>query len=162
MMDYHRQNKVDIKIIRIFNTYGPNMAPNDGRVVSNFIIQALKNNDITVYGKGDQTRSFQYIDDLIQAMCKMMDKESFIGPVNIGNPKEFTIRELAELIIELTGSRSKIVCRDLPSDDPVRRNPNISLARKELNWEPVVNLREGLVSTISYFDKLLQDKDNMS
>jgi UDP-glucuronate decarboxylase len=161
MMDYHRQNKVDIKIVRIFNTYGPNMAPNDGRVVSNFIVQALKNNDITVYGRGDQTRSFQYIDDLILAMDKMMDKEQFIGPVNIGNPNEFTIRELAELIIELTGSRSKIVFKDLPSDDPVRRNPDISLAKRELNWEPKVALRDGLTLTISYFEKLLKENGSI-
>jgi UDP-glucuronate decarboxylase len=155
MMDYHRQNKVDIKIVRIFNSYGPNMALNDGRVISNFIVQALKNDDITVYGKGDQTRSFQYIDDLILAMAKMMDKDDFVGPVNIGNPSEFTIRELAEIIIELTGSRSKIVFRDLPSDDPVRRNPDITLAKKELNWEPQVALRDGLKLTVSYFKKLL-------
>ena len=157
MMDYHRQNNVDIKIIRIFNTYGPRMHPNDGRVVSNFIVQALYGNDITVFGKGDQTRSFQYIDDLVDGTIRMMEKESFIGPVNIGNPNEFTIKELAEIVVDMIGSKSKIIYEKLPEDDPTQRQPDISLARKELNWEPVVELRSGLEKTIEYFDKLLNN-----
>lgn len=156
-MDYHRQNKVDIKIIRIFNTYGPRMHPNDGRVVSNFIVQALKNEDITVYGDGNQTRSFQYVDDLVEGMIKMMNSEKyFIGPVNMGNPGEFTINELAEKVIKLTGSKSKIIYQKLPSDDPMQRKPDISLANKKLNWEPKIKLDEGLVKTIEYFKKLLE------
>ncbi|MBN2349803.1 MAG: SDR family oxidoreductase [Bacteroidales bacterium] len=157
-MDYHNQNRVKIKIVRIFNTYGPNMHPNDGRVVSNFIVQALKNQDITVYGKGDQTRSFQYIDDLIEALIRMMGtSDDFIGPVNLGNPYEFTIHELAELIIKLTGSKSKIIYCALPSDDPVQRQPDITLAKKHLNnWEPKIGIEEGLSKTIVYFKKLLR------
>ena len=157
MMDYHRQNNVDIKIIRIFNTYGPRMHPNDGRVVSNFIVQALYGNDITIFGKGDQTRSFQYIDDLVDGTIRMMEKESFIGPVNIGNPNEFTIKELAEIVLDMVGSKSKIIYEKLPEDDPTQRQPDISLARKKLNWEPVVELRSGLEKTIEYFDKLLNN-----
>lgn len=153
-MDYHRQNKVDIRIIRIFNTYGPNMHPNDGRVVSNFVVQALKNKDITIYGKGDQTRSFQYIDDLISGMIKMMNNKDFIGPVNLGNPGEFTIKELAEKILKLIPeSKSRIVYNELPKDDPKQRRPDISLAKERLNWEPKVNLQEGLKKTIEYFRK---------
>jgi len=155
-MDYHRQNNVKVKIIRIFNTYGPNMNPNDGRVVSNFIVQALKNQDITIFGDGMQTRSFQYVDDLIEGMVRMMASEdSFTGPVNIGNPGEFTMLELASLIIELTGSKSKIVFMPLPSDDPKQRQPNIDLAKEKLDWEPKVQLREGLIKTIGYFDKII-------
>jgi UDP-glucuronate decarboxylase len=151
-INYHRQNNVRIKIMRIFNTYGPRMHPNDGRVVSNFIVQALKGNDITIYGDGSQTRSFCYVDDLIGGMIGMMNsREDFIGPVNVGNPGEFTIRELAEMVIELTGSHSKIVYEPLPSDDPMQRQPDITLARKELDWEPVIPLREGLLKTIEYF-----------
>ncbi len=158
MMDYHRQNGVDIKIIRIFNTYGPRMAMNDGRVVSNFIIQALKNKDITVFGKGEQTRSFQYIDDLVAGTLRMMDVDNFIGPVNIGNPDEFTILELAEKVIELTGSRSKIVYKPLPADDPTQRKPDITLAKQKLGWQPKVKLEEGLKQTIAYFDRLLSEQ----
>jgi UDP-glucuronate decarboxylase len=155
MMDYYRQNKVDIKIIRIFNTYGPRMAMNDGRVVSNFIIQALRNEKITIYGNGRQTRSFQYIDDLITGSLSMMAKDNFTGPVNLGNPDEFTILELAQLVIELTGSKSKLVHLPLPSDDPVQRQPDITLARKTLNWQPKIELREGLSKTIAYFEQHL-------
>jgi UDP-glucuronate decarboxylase len=155
-MDYHRQNKVKIKIIRIFNTYGPNMNPHDGRVVSNFIVQALKNKDITIFGDGKQTRSFQYVDDLLEGMTKMMaTDESFVGPVNIGNPNEFTMLELADRIIELTGSKSKIVYRPLPSDDPKQRKPDIHLAKEKLDWEPKIKLKEGLIKTIAYFEKLI-------
>lgn len=156
-VNYHQQNQVRIKIIRIFNTYGPRMHPQDGRVVSNFIIQALKNEDITIYGKGDQTRSFQYVDDLVEGMIRMMGtREEFTGPVNIGNPGEFTIKELAEKVIQLTGATSKLVYRPLPEDDPMQRQPNISLAQKELNgWEPKVHLEEGLLKTIHYFKELL-------
>ena len=150
--DYHRQHKLDIKVVRIFNTYGPNMHPNDGRVVSNFIMQALTNRDITVYGNGEQTRSFCYIDDLIEGMLKMMDsgKEN-IGPINLGNPVEFKIIELAKLIIQLTNSKSKIINKDLPTDDPVRRKPDISLAKNILNWEPKTEVTDGLRETIDYF-----------
>lgn len=156
-MDYHNQNKVAIKIIRIFNTYGPNMNPVDGRVVSNFIVQALQGRDITIFGDGLQTRSFQYVDDLVEGMIRMMGSESdFLGPVNLGNPNEFTMLELAEAIIELTGSKSKIIHLDLPQDDPKQRQPDISLAKHKLNgWEPKIQLREGLITTISYFDQLL-------
>ncbi|MBR6099236.1 SDR family oxidoreductase [bacterium] len=158
MMDYHRQNHVDTRIIRIFNTYGPNMAPNDGRVVSNFIIQALKNEDITIYGDGMQTRSFCYVSDLIDGMIKMMNNpQGFIGPVNLGNPSERTILDFAKLIIELTGSKSKIVYRPLPGDDPTQRKPDISLAKKELGWEPKVDIRDGLAKTIEYFEKKLSE-----
>jgi UDP-glucuronate decarboxylase len=154
---YHNQNGVKIKIIRIFNTYGPRMNPNDGRVVSNFIVQALKNNDITVYGDGSQTRSFQYIDDLLSAMIKMMaTDDNLTGPINIGNPEEFTIKELAEKIIDLTGSKSKIIYKPLPKDDPVRRKPDIRLAMEKLSWQPSTPLDEGLKKTIAYFDELLK------
>lgn len=156
-MDYHHQNNVRIKIIRIFNTYGPNMHPNDGRVVSNLIVQALQNKDITIYGDGSQTRSFQYIDDLIEGMVRMMNTpESVIGPVNIGNPDEFTILQLAEKILDFTGSKSKLVYKQLPSDDPTQRKPDISRAKELLNWEPKINLNEGLLKTITYFDQLLK------
>jgi len=155
-MNYHQQNKVRIKIIRIFNTYGTRMHPQDGRVVSNFIIQALHNEDITIYGDGKQTRSFQYISDLIEGMTRMMATgDEFIGPVNIGNPTEFTIRELAEKVIELTGTRSKLIFMPLPQDDPTQRQPNISLAKQELSgWEPKIHLEEGLLQTIAYFKQL--------
>jgi UDP-glucuronate decarboxylase len=153
-MNYHRQNNVTIKIIRIFNTYGPRMHPNDGRVVSNFINQSLKNEDITIYGNGSQTRSFSYVDDTIEGMIRMMNTRSeFIGPVNIGNPVEFTILELAQQVIELTSSKSKIIYHPLPSDDPLQRKPDITLAKQELQWEPKVQLREGLQKTIEYFSK---------
>lgn len=156
-MDYHRQYKVRIKIIRIFNTYGPNMHPKDGRVVSNFIVQALQGKDITIYGEGSQTRSFQYIDDMIEGMTRMMDTEdSFIGPVNIGNPCEFTIQELAELVLRMTGSKAKIVYQPLPSDDPAQRRPDISLAKSKLNWEPAIALEDGLKETINYFKRILK------
>ncbi len=155
-MDYHKQNKVRIKIVRIFNTYGPRMHPNDGRVVSNFIVQALQNKDITIYGDGQQTRSFQYVDDLVEGMVRMMaSREVFTGPVNIGNPNEFTILELAEKVIRLTGSHSKIVSMPLPPDDPSQRQPDIALAQKELDWAPVVQLDEGLAKTIDYFRSIL-------
>ena len=150
--DYYRQHNLDIKVVRIFNTYGPNMHPNDGRVVSNFIVQALTNQDITVYGNGEQTRSFCYIDDLVNGIFKMMSSEkNFIGPVNLGNPVEFKIIDLAQTIIKLTNSKSKIVNKELPTDDPIRRKPNISLAKKVLDWEPNFNLEEGLKLTIDYF-----------
>ena len=153
-MDYHRQNGVRIKIIRIFNTYGPRMNPNDGRVVSNVIVQALKGEDITIYGDGTQTRSFQYVDDLIEVMIRMMaTRDDFIGPVNTGNPGEFTMLELAQKIIELTGSRSKIVYRPLPGDDPKQRKPDITLAKEKLDWEPKIRLEEGLKRTIAYFEE---------
>ncbi|QOG00786.1 UDP-glucuronic acid decarboxylase family protein [Flavobacterium sp. MDT1-60] len=156
-MDYHNQNRVAIKIIRIFNTYGPNMNPADGRVVSNFIVQALQGKDITIFGDGLQTRSFQYVDDLVEGMIRMMGSEpSFLGPVNLGNPNEFTMLELAQAIIELIGSKSKIIHLDLPQDDPKQRQPDISLANNKLEgWEPKIQLREGLITTISYFEKLL-------
>jgi UDP-glucuronate decarboxylase len=159
-MNYHRQNGVKIKVIRIFNTYGPRMNPNDGRVVSNFIVQALKGEDITIFGDGTQTRSFQYVDDLLEGMVRMMEsRDEFIGPVNIGNPNEFTMLELANEVIALTNSRSKIIHLPLPADDPTQRQPNIDLAKLELNgWEPKVQLREGLGRTIEYFDKLLAEK----
>jgi len=153
--DYHRQNNVDIRVIRIFNTYGPRMMPNDGRVVSNFITQALKGDDITVYGDGKQTRSFCYVDDLIEAMIRMMNQEEIVGPVNTGNPNEFTILELAEKVIDMTGSKSKIIFEPLPVDDPMQRKPDGSLAKKKLGWEPKVNLDEGLEKTITYFKSLV-------
>jgi len=158
-MDYHNQNDVKIKIIRIFNTYGPRMHPQDGRVVSNFIVQALKGDDITIFGDGLQTRSFQYVDDLIEGTHRMMSsRDSFIGPVNLGNPVEFTMLELAKEVVDLIGSKSKIVFLPLPQDDPLQRQPDISLAKKELEgWEPKVNLKEGLQYTINYFDKLLKE-----
>ncbi|WP_281185185.1 UDP-glucuronic acid decarboxylase family protein [Trichlorobacter lovleyi] len=152
MMDYHRQNKVDIRIIRIFNTYGPRMAENDGRVVSNFILQALKNEDITVFGEGRQTRSFCYVSDLIDGMIRMMENEQdFIGPVNLGNPVENTILEFAEKIITITGSKSKIIYKPLPQDDPKQRRPDISLAQEKLGWQPSVDLETGLKATADYF-----------
>jgi UDP-glucuronate decarboxylase len=154
--DYHRQNRVDIRVMRIFNTYGPRMHPDDGRVVSNFIVQALRGEDITVYGDGSQTRSFCYVDDLLDGMMKLMEHASLTGPVNMGNPHEFTIRQLAEEVISMTGSRSRIVERPLPSDDPRQRQPDISLAKRELGWEPRVKLRDGLAHTIAYFDDLLK------
>jgi UDP-glucuronate decarboxylase len=158
-MSYHEQNNVRIKIIRIFNTYGPKMHPNDGRVVSNFIVQALKNNDITIYGDGSQTRSFQYVDDLLDGMIKMMETgDDFIGPVNIGNPGEFTILELAKKVIDLTGSKSEIIYQPLPQDDPLQRKPDITLAKKVLDWEPKIKLEEGLKKTIAYFDQLLKEE----
>ncbi len=154
--DYWRQNQVAIKVVRIFNTYGPRMHPYDGRVVSNFIVQALKGEDLTIYGDGSQTRSFCYVDDLIEAMVRMMDSpEGFTGPVNIGNPGEFTMLELAELVIKLSGARSKIVHRPLPQDDPRQRRPDIGLAKDKLGWEPKVPLDEGLKRTIAYFKELL-------
>ena len=155
--DYYRQNNVRIKVIRIFNTYGPNMHPNDGRVVSNFIVQALKGKDITIYGDGSQTRSFCYCDDLIRGMIAMMNTDdSITGPINLGNPHEFTIKQLAELVIELTGSKSQIIYEPLPSDDPTQRQPIIDKAKAILGWEPTVQLREGLIKTIEYFDKKLK------
>lgn len=159
-MDYHVQNNVDIKIIRIFNTYGPRMHPNDGRVVSNFIIQALQNKDITVYGDGQQTRSFQYVDDLVEGMIRMMNSENgFWGPVNIGNPNEFTILELAQKVIGLTNSKSKIIYLPMPQDDPTQRKPDIALAKQKLGgWQPHVQLDQGLVKTIDYFDRLINDR----
>ncbi len=154
--DYHRQHGVDIKVMRIFNTYGPRMDIGDGRVVSNFIVQALRGQDITIYGDGSQTRSFCYVDDLIEGMIRLMNsREGFTGPVNIGNPGEFTIKQLAEMVIDLTGSSSKIIYCDLPADDPMQRKPDITLAKKELNWEPSIKLREGLLSTIEYFKSVI-------
>jgi len=155
MMDYHRQNRVDVRIVRIFNTYGPRMAVEDGRVVSNFIVQALKGEPLTVYGDGRQTRSFCYVTDLVEALIKMMNTEGFIGPVNLGNPGEFTILELAEKIIQLTGSSSGIVHNPLPQDDPARRCPDISLAEAKLDWRPKVGLDEGLAATVDDFKKRL-------
>jgi len=156
--DYHRQHKLCIKVARIFNTYGPNMHPNDGRVVSNFIMQALRNEPITVYGNGSQTRSFCYVDDLINAFLSLMNNtpDTFTGPINTGNPIEFTIKELAEKIIDLIGSSSKLIYKTLPGDDPSQRQPDISLAKKSLNWEPKIQLEEGLIKTIPYFEKLLK------
>lgn len=154
--DYHRQQDVDIKVIRIFNTYGPNMDAEDGRVVSNFIVQALKGEDITIYGRGEQTRSFCYVDDLVEGMYRMMNsRDGFTGPVNLGNPGEFTMLELADKILGLTGSKSKIVYRPLPQDDPMQRKPVIDLAEKELGWKPVIMLKEGLKRTIAYFERRL-------
>ena len=156
--DYHRQHDLEIKVARIFNTYGPNMHPNDGRVVSNFIVQALKGKDITVYGEGTQTRSFCYVDDLIEGFVRLMDTPvDFTGPVNLGNPDEYTILELAENIIDMTGSSSKVVYKPLPSDDPVQRCPDISLAREKLDWQPAVKLRDGLRDTIAYFERILSN-----
>ncbi len=154
MMDYYRQNNVDTKIVRIFNTYGPNMAQNDGRVVSNFILQALKNEDITIYGDGSQTRSFCYVDDLIEGLIRMMNSK-LVGPVNLGNPSERTILDFAKLIIKLTNSKSQIIYKPLPSDDPTQRQPDISLAKKELDWEPKIDIEEGLMKTINYFKELI-------
>ncbi len=155
-VNYHQQNNVRIKIIRIFNTYGPRMHPNDGRVVSNFIVQALHGKDITIYGNGMQTRSFQYVDDLVEGMLRMMgSREDFTGPVNLGNPGEFTMLELAEKVIKLTKSNSKLIFQPLPADDPMQRKPDISLAKKELDWEPKINLEEGLGRTIDYFKTIV-------
>jgi UDP-glucuronate decarboxylase len=160
--DYHRQHKLDIRVARIFNTYGPRMHPNDGRVVSNFIVQALKGNDITVYGEGKQTRSFCFVDDLLDGIMTFMDLPDgpdgalgFPGPINLGNPHEFTIRQLAELVIEMTGSKSRIVQAPLPADDPLQRRPNISLAKSKLDWQPKVDIHDGLKKTIQYFDQML-------
>ena len=154
--DYHRENQVDIRVVRIFNTYGPRMLENDGRVVSNFIVQALKGEDITIYGNGSQTRSFCYVDDLLDAMMGVMDQGETVGPVNIGNPVEFSIRELAEKVLEKTNSSSKLVEKPLPSDDPTQRKPDISLAEKVLEWSPKVQLEEGLDRTIPYFQSILE------
>jgi len=157
--DYRRQHKLPIKVARIFNTYGPGMHPADGRVVSNFVIQALRNEDITVYGEGQQTRSFCYVDDLVEGLLRLMETpDTVTGPVNLGNPVEFTIRQLAEQIIELTGASSKIVFHPLPQDDPKQRRPNINLAQNLLDWQPKVQLRDGLKKTIAYFDKLLREE----
>ena len=155
-MDYHRQNNVDIRIVRIFNTYGPRMLMNDGRVVSNFIVQALKGEDLTIYGDGSQTRSFCYVDDLIEGFVRMMNQDKIIGPVNIGNPGEFTMLELAKEVLDLTGSKRKIVYKPLPGDDPKMRRPNIDLAKSALGWEPTIPLRQGLEKTIVYFEELLK------
>ncbi len=156
-VNYQRQNDVKIKIARIFNTYGPRMHPNDGRVVSNFIVQALKGEDITIFGEGNQTRSFQYVDDLVKGLISLMEdtEDSFTGPVNIGNPGEFTILELAQLILELTNSNSKLIYLPLPADDPMQRKPDITLAREKLNWKPEIPLKEGLVKTIKYFESVI-------
>ena len=154
--DYHRQHQTDIKVVRIFNTYGPRMHPNDGRVVSNFIVQALQGKDITIYGDGSQTRSFCYVDDLIDAMIKTMNSEKgFTGPVNIGNPGEFTMLQLAEMVLKLSNSKSKIIYQPLPSDDPKQRQPNIDLAKTKLGWQPKVNLEDGLKETIAYFKRMI-------
>lgn len=155
MMDYHRQNSVDVRIVRIFNTYGPYMSENDGRVVSNFIIQALAGRDITIYGDGSQTRSFCYVDDLVEGMLRMMNQDEFIGPVNLGNPEEYTVKQLAEMILSLTGSSSRLVYKPLPENDPVRRRPDITLARKRLGWSPKIDTTEGLKKTIQYFRQSL-------
>ncbi|ROT99309.1 SDR family oxidoreductase [Marinobacter halodurans] len=158
--DYYRQHNLPIKVARIFNTYGPRMHPNDGRVVSNFVVQALKGEDITIYGEGQQTRSFCYVDDLIEGFVRLMNSpEELTGPVNMGNPREFTIKELAEQVIELTGSSSNLVFKPLPQDDPKQRQPDIQMARQELGWEPTIRLEEGLRKTISYFDELLTLND---
>ncbi len=154
--DYHRQNRVNIRVVRIFNTYGPRMHPNDGRVVSNFIVQALTNQDITVYGDGSQTRSFCYVDDLIEGLIRMMNgPDDFVGPVNLGNPTEFTILDLAEKTIRLTGSKSKIIFKPLPQDDPLQRRPDITLAKEMLQWEPSIDVEKGLNKTIEYFRSIL-------
>jgi UDP-glucuronate decarboxylase len=161
MMDYHRSNKVDIRIVRIFNTYGPRMAFNDGRVVSNFMVQALKGQPLTIYGKGNQSRSFCYVSDMVAGLMAMMEQKEFIGPVNLGNPGEFTILELAEIIRELTGSKSEIVFKPLPPDDPVQRRPDISLAREKLQWQPTVDLKEGLQKTIEDFERRLKEQNQL-
>lgn len=161
--DYRRQHNLEIKVVRIFNTYGPRMHPNDGRVVSNLIVQALRGSDITIYGNGEQTRSFCYVDDLVEAMIRMMNTDSKVtGPINIGNPSEFTIRQLAEIIIDITGSSSKIVYKSLPPDDPKQRRPNIDKARDILKWEPTVALRNGIEKTVIYFDNLMRNQENVS
>jgi UDP-glucuronate decarboxylase len=156
--DYHRQNGVDVRVVRIFNTYGPRMLLDDGRVVSNFIVQALQGNDITIYGSGEQTRSFCYVDDLVEGLVRMMDQDDFTGPVNLGNPNEITIRELASRVIELTGSRSKLIEMPLPKDDPYRRRPDITLAQENLDWTPSVDLEKGLRLAIAYFDEALRSE----
>lgn len=157
--DYHRQHALRVKVARIFNTYGPYMHPNDGRVVSNFIVQALRNEAITIYGDGEQTRSFCYVDDMIDAFVRLMDTpDKMVGPINLGNPDEFTIHELAQKVVQLTGSRSEIIFKALPSDDPTRRCPDISVARDKLGWEPAVKLEEGLIRTIAYFDEILGER----
>jgi UDP-glucuronate decarboxylase len=154
--DYHRQHKLEIKVARIFNTYGPRMHPNDGRVVSNFVVQALKGEPITIYGDGSQTRSFCYVDDLIEGFVRLMDSpKDFTGPVNLGNPGEFSMQELAGLVLEMAGSRSKLTYLPLPQDDPKQRQPDITLAKERLEWQPTVPLRDGLKHTIAYFDRLL-------
>ncbi|MBW2318822.1 MAG: SDR family oxidoreductase [Deltaproteobacteria bacterium] len=155
MMDYHRQNQVDIRLVRIFNTYGPRMAISDGRVVSNFVVQALRNEPITIYGDGSQTRSFCYVSDMIDAFIKMMNNEDFIGPVNLGNPTEFSIKQLAELVVESTQSKSQITYKPLPQDDPIQRRPDITLAKEKLNWEPQVELKEGLHKAVDYFREVI-------
>jgi UDP-glucuronate decarboxylase len=153
--DYHRQHKLNIRVVRIFNTYGPRMHPNDGRVVSNFVLQALRNDPITIYGSGSQTRSFCYVDDLVTGLIAMMDQNEIIGPVNMGNPGEYSIKELAMMIKEISGSSTEIVFRPLPQDDPVRRKPDITLAREKLGWDPKISIREGLLHTIEYFRKTI-------
>ncbi|MCK5539681.1 MAG: GDP-mannose 4,6-dehydratase, partial [Deltaproteobacteria bacterium] len=156
MMDYHRQNRVDIRIARIFNTYGPNMLVDDGRVVSNFIVQALRGEDLTIYGDGLQTRSFCYVDDLVAALYRLMESDHFAGPVNLGNPCEFTMLKLAELVLELTDSQSEITHLPLPEDDPIQRRPDISKAKSLLDWTPKVQLREGLQQAVNYFRQVLE------
>ena len=158
MMDYYRQNNVDIRIVRIFNTYGPNMMKNDGRVVSNFVVQALEETPITIYGDGSQTRSFCYVDDLVEGLYKMMTQEDTIGPVNLGNPEEYTIKELAEIIIELTKSKSQLIYKELPPDDPVQRQPDITFARNILKWQPKTNVKDGLQKTIKYFKAVVKNE----
>lgn len=160
LMDYHRQSKVNIGIVRIFNTYGPRMRHDDGRVVSNFIVQALQGKDITIYGDGSQTRSFCYVDDLVEVIVRMMEKEDCIGPINIGNPREFTIQELASLVQKMTGTSSQLIYKELPQDDPTQRKPDISLAKQHLDWQPTVPLEQGLEKTIEYFKKWLQSQKN--
>ena len=157
--DYHRQNQVEIRVVRIFNTYGPRMLLDDGRVVSNFVVQALRGEDITLFGDGTQTRSFCYVDDLVDGMMKMMEHPSATGPVNLGNPGEFTIRELADMVVELTGSRSRVVHRPLPQDDPTRRRPDVARAKELLGWEPTIALQDGLAKTIPYFEAMLRNGD---
>jgi UDP-glucuronate decarboxylase len=157
MIDYHKENNVNIRIVRIFNTYGPNMALNDGRVISNFIVQALKNEPITVYGDGSQTRSFCYVSDLIEGMHRMMEQEGFVGPVNLGNPNQTTIIELAKKIIKLTNTKSEIVFKPLPKDDPIKRNPDITLAKEKLGWKPKIGVDEGLKRTVDYFKEKLKN-----
>lgn len=155
--DYRRQHNLRIKVARIFNTYGPNMHPNDGRVVSNFVVQALQNKPITIYGDGSQSRSFCYVDNLIEGFVRLMGTaDDFLGPVNLGNPVEFTIKELAEKVVELTGSQSELVCKPLPSDDPLQRKPDITLAKETMGWEPDIQLKDGLIKTIAYFQEMLQ------
>ncbi len=158
MMDYHRQNKVDIRIVRIFNTYGPNMLKNDGRVVSNFIVQALQGEPITIYGKGLQTRSFCYVDDLVNGLYAMMNQDNYIGPINLGNPEEYTIIDLAKMIIDITGSSSTLQYKPLPPDDPTQRQPDITLAKNILKWEPKVNVKDGLSRAVKYFRELLNEE----